>query len=52
MNKENKIITVIAVWAAVIILNMSIKFTTLYTKLDKIENNTKQIIEYLNKGDV
>lgn len=52
MNDMKKIICIILLWACVIILNITIKFITLNAKLDKIENDTKQIIEYLNKGDV
>ena len=52
MNKEYNLILIIVVWALVIILNIWTSRTMLNVKLDRIENNTKQIIEYLNKGDV
>ena len=51
MNKEYNLIPIIVVWALVIILNIWTSRAMLSSKLDKIENNTKQIIEYLNKGD-
>ena len=52
MNKDYNLIPIIVVWALVIILNIWTRTAMLGHKLDKIENNTKQIIEYLNKGDV
>jgi len=51
MNKEPSVILIIMLWSLIIILNIWTSGMHIKTKLDKIENNTKQIIEYLNKGD-
>jgi hypothetical protein len=52
MDKDNRIIFIIVIWAIVIILNLTTKNTILTRRLDKIENNQKEIIEILKKGDV
>jgi len=52
MNKENKLILIIVGWSLVIILNLWTRTGMLVCKLDKIENNQKEIIEILRNGDV
>lgn len=52
MDKDNRIIFIITIWAIVIILNLTNKNTILTRRLDKIENNQKEIIEILRNGDV
>jgi hypothetical protein len=52
MNKEYNLIPIIVIWALVIILNIWTSRAMLSRRLDKIENNQKEIIEILRNGDV
>ena len=52
MKKEPSLILIIMLWSLIIILNIWTSGIHIKTKLDKIENNQKEIIEYFNKGDV
>jgi len=51
MEIEKNIRMLIILWVTVMFIILNTKYTNISSKLDKIENNTKQIIEYLNKGD-
>jgi hypothetical protein len=52
MKKEPSVILIIMLWSLIIILNIWTIKTQISFKLDKIEKNQKEIIEYFNKGDV
>lgn len=52
MNKEPSVILIIMLWSLIIILNIWTSGIHIKTKLDKIENNQKEIIEILRNGDV
>jgi hypothetical protein len=52
MEIEKNIRMLIIIWVTVMFIILNTKYTNISRKLDRIENNTKQIIEYLNKGDV
>lgn len=52
MNKEPSVILIIMLWSLIIILNIWASGIRIKTKLDKIENNQKEIIEILRNGDV
>lgn len=52
MEIEKNFRFLIILWLTLMFIILNTKFTNINRKLDKIENNTKQIIEYLNKGDV
>lgn len=52
MKQEPSVILIIMLWSLIIILNIWTRGIRIKTKLDKIENNQKEIIEILRNGDV
>lgn len=51
MKNEPSVILIIMLWSLIIILNIWTNGIHIKTKLDKIENNQKEIIEILKNGD-
>ena len=42
----------ILIWFLILLLNMTIFKNSINRRLDKIENQNKEIIEYIKNGDV
>lgn len=52
MDREINIIPFSIFWIVVIFIILCAKFNTVNINLNKIENNTKEIIDILKNGDV
>lgn len=52
MEIEKNIRFLIILWITVMFIILNTKYTNISRKLDKIENNQKEIIEILRNGDV